>query len=209
MPYICCGEFITSMTIAARCVLCEYEYSQAEVAQGLKHCPGCGSTGIPCNPAFDLTVNINWQELRILAVWAENWARQRSENQDYEGLKAVHCIVHRLEEQYPDLYPLTLAGEVRKMQEAGHLVESDMDVRVHLVSRATRSPEDTEKIKAAILDAARHGVTIVRNETSGLESVGIYQLIKALRDRPQVSGKERILNLLDQLEEEIRRHGEP
>ncbi len=125
--------------IAAWCTTCGYKVTQAKLDQGLSCCPSCGSTGIPCSSKFDTTVNINWHELRILTIWAENWARQVSEEQDYSNIKVVHAIARRLQEQKPAFAPLTLAGEVRELQQflqehGGSIKSINFDAREHLVN---------------------------------------------------------------------------
>ncbi len=75
--------------------------------EGLNGCPSCGSRGAPCSDAEQVTVSINWHELRILAIWAENWQRDRVKTS-----KVVYAIAARLAAQHPGRTPLTLAGEL-------------------------------------------------------------------------------------------------
>ena len=51
-----------------RCVICDHE---VDSTCRLRACPKCGTTSIPCDSSLDVTVKINWHELRILAIWAE------------------------------------------------------------------------------------------------------------------------------------------
>ena len=73
---------------------------------------------------WDVQVNINWQELRILTMWAERWMIHACE-QGWEGaptcLEVVRAIAARLGAQHPALPALTFIGEVEEMREMfGH-----------------------------------------------------------------------------------------
>ena len=78
-------------------------------------CPKCGSQGVPCGVEKDVTVEINWHELRILVIWAENWAQQckrRASDDSSEKMpKTVTAIARRLQAQRPTFGPLTLSEE--------------------------------------------------------------------------------------------------
>lgn len=88
-----------------RCTTCHIEFPLATYT-GV--CPRCGSNGLPMDPADDVTVKVNWHELRIMGVWAENHARTLSP----DAQKALMAVLHRLEAQHPKKLPLSLAGEV-------------------------------------------------------------------------------------------------
>ena len=62
-----------------------------------------------------MTVKINWHELRILTIWAENWASRCKEDNATMPV-TVEAIARRLEKQYPKKTPLTLAGEVGQLR---------------------------------------------------------------------------------------------
>ena len=100
-----------------RCTTCRAEFSEAEIA-GAKACPSCGSSGNPMAIAQDVTLRINWHELRILTIWASNWAGR--EGVPASSRLALESILRELDKQKPEgAAPLTLAGEVRQLQEAG------------------------------------------------------------------------------------------
>ena len=104
------------MSEAVRCVRCDYETDDAD---GLDRCPYCGSDGIPMSPARDANVRVNWHELRILVMWAMNWAsRQADRREDSE--QAVAAIARRLAHQKPDpAWPgLTMGDDIRELAEA-------------------------------------------------------------------------------------------
>ena len=99
--------------IAARCTDCEGEFTEEQIA-GASSCPGCGSVCIPCDPANDVQVTINWHELRILGVWAENWALKHRDS-DPRMCATIKTIARRLERQHPKRTPLTLTGEIAEI----------------------------------------------------------------------------------------------
>lgn len=81
-----------------RCILCESEFTDIEI-EGVSCCPNCGDDSVPCSIDQDITVKINWQELRILAVWATNWAELHCGARDQD---CISKIVDRLKLQKPN-----------------------------------------------------------------------------------------------------------
>ena len=57
-----------------------------------------------------MTVSVNWHELRILCIWAENWQRERMTD-----TRTVYAIADRLAQQHPERMPLTLAREIGEL----------------------------------------------------------------------------------------------
>jgi hypothetical protein len=113
-----------------RCTHCYTEFTDAEI-EGAQACPVCGTTGTPCDIADDVTIKINWHELRILGIWADNWAHDDKIPGDSKNIVAT--IIQRLEAQHPDKTPLTLSGEIRKLQEdypGASLLRGDGEVLV-------------------------------------------------------------------------------
>ncbi len=113
---------VLSAEKSIRCVRCRSEYSEAETA-GYRGCPGCGSTGRPMPLSHDVTVKVNWHELRILTMWAERWAETVEKTVTQEGGQsdanaAIAAIARALEGQHPTLPPLTLLGELKQFQES-------------------------------------------------------------------------------------------
>ena len=96
-----------------RCVICYNEFSVDEI-QGATCCPSCGSKGIPCNIEDDVSVKLNWHELRILCCWAERWALN-IEKEATSATVTLDCIVQRLQKQHPTKTPLTVRGEVSQL----------------------------------------------------------------------------------------------
>ena len=75
----------------------------------------CGATTIPCGWENQVDVSINWHELRILIMWAENyWNGVKKEGQ----LNPIYAIAERIRAQHPDRakkLSLTLAGEIQQI----------------------------------------------------------------------------------------------
>jgi len=101
--------------IVAWCVDCGSKFTQEQIEDQYA-CPTCDSTGIPCTPKDDVNVNINWHELRILVIWAENYAAIHKDETPTMSV-TVRSIAKRLQEQYPSKTALTLAGELAELGE--------------------------------------------------------------------------------------------
>ena len=80
--------------------------------EGLTCCPNCGSESTPCSMAGQVDISINWQELRVLCIWAENWGHERA-----GGAGTIYSIAQRILAQHPDMPPITLAGEVQDLKD--------------------------------------------------------------------------------------------
>lgn len=86
---------------------------QIEKFEGLRECPKCGTTGVPCKHEDQVEVSINLHELRILCIWAENWG------QEINGPDVVYSIANRLKKQLPEKTSLTLADEFIGLKDQG------------------------------------------------------------------------------------------
>lgn len=95
-----------------RCVQCESEFT-LESLEGAKACPKCGTKSVPMDTEKDVTVRINVHEIRILTIWASNWADQFCERTQQKTLAA---IIQRLNAQLPGT-PLTMRQEIGAIQE--------------------------------------------------------------------------------------------
>lgn len=107
-------------TITARCTICNSEFTQdqlhAAAAQSIQGCPQCGTLSLPCAPADDVTIKVNWHELRVLGMWAENYARSIKDGDPGAPL-TVQAILSRLEKQFPGKAPLSFRGEIGALRE--------------------------------------------------------------------------------------------
>jgi hypothetical protein len=91
--------------------------------EGLTACPRCGTTNVPCANENQVTVTVNWHELHLLCVWAENYQRA-------QGLgSTIYAIAKRLHAQHPERDPLTLAGELGEMAKKYEMDVSDPALR--------------------------------------------------------------------------------
>jgi hypothetical protein len=97
----------------ARCTTCRSEFTDAEL-EGKKACPSCGSTGVPCDPRKDTQITINPHELRILTIWASNYAEAMTGDEGLSCQRSLKGILGNLSKQLPDT-PLTLRAEVQEL----------------------------------------------------------------------------------------------
>lgn len=100
-----------------RCARCEYRPTVEEANAGLTKCPRCETTAVPLADRHDVEVKINWQELRVLGIFAEQWAAQLKANhpdapETDDPQRGVAIFCGRLQAQHPELPPLTLSGEI-------------------------------------------------------------------------------------------------
>lgn len=102
---------------SVRCTRCRKEFSEAECAAATS-CPGCGTTGVPMSIDQDVTIRINWHELRILTIWATNWAGTFPDS-GADSREALAAVIRALEAQRPDLTPLTIMGEIQDAVDRG------------------------------------------------------------------------------------------
>lgn len=90
----------------------EFTYEQLEGATG---CPTCGTQSLPMKTSNDVQLKINTHELRILTIWASNWAEEKCEPRQQ---KTLHCILQRISKQLPHVH-LSFASEVKELQNSG------------------------------------------------------------------------------------------
>jgi len=57
------------------CTRCGARFTSYEVA-GATCCPQCGCSGVPCSTKQDMVIEVNWHELRVLGIWASNFAQK-------------------------------------------------------------------------------------------------------------------------------------
>jgi hypothetical protein len=106
--------------MAGFCVECG---GHVDSFDGLKCCPLCGSTSLPCADEEQVSVSINWHELRVLCMWAENWQRENDLG------RTVFAIAKRLAAQHPDRASLTFAGEIGEIAKRYDVSVSDPALR--------------------------------------------------------------------------------
>lgn len=97
-----------------RCTDCYKEFSEEEVGTS-PGCPSCGTSSLPMWIKHDVEVKINWHELRILGMWAANYA----ESLEDASRVSLHKILKRLSKYRPeDAGALTLVEEVKELQKS-------------------------------------------------------------------------------------------
>lgn len=112
--------------IIAHCLKCESEFTEEQI-RGFNCCPNCKTRNLPADPKNDINIKINTQELRILCMWAENYAIQTDDknldNPLYESLRdSVQRIVDRIRKQFPPelkKIPLTWKDEMKGIEDSG------------------------------------------------------------------------------------------
>lgn len=111
-----------------RCIKCYSEFADDEV-QGHVCCPNCQSPGIPASISEDFDMRMNWQELRILANWAMNYAIGQP-NFPTDSIDALRNMIRRWEQKYrkEDWPALTLAGEVAEIPGAKLIRDGKVEV---------------------------------------------------------------------------------
>jgi len=100
--------------VTIRCVLCSAEFND-EVIAGVNACPECGTASLPMSVASDVQVTVNWHELRILGMWAENWAVHIDKA---DCVQVVRAIAGRLQAQHPERSAITMSGELSELRQA-------------------------------------------------------------------------------------------
>lgn len=118
------GQEIAGERPVARCVRCRSEFTYSQLI-GAKSCPVCGDTGQPLSLEDDVTVAVNWHELRILSSWAEQWI-QHLENSEPESARnsrgMLRGILKSLQGQYPRFGPLTPGVEAEELKKLPHKI---------------------------------------------------------------------------------------
>jgi len=87
-----------------RCIVCRTLFTMDELKDS-KGCPICGYEGITMLTKTDLTVDVNWLELKIICMWAEQFGLQGA---DQHSINAFYGIVKSLQDQIPKFDNLTL-----------------------------------------------------------------------------------------------------
>lgn len=119
--------------ITTRCTVCRQEFTDEQL-EGATACPSCDTTSVPCAVENDVTIQINWHELRILGIWAENWARHMKETGEHAtGPGVISAIAQAIQAQHPDKPPITLTGELREIRKEFPKMETNIDLSPNLI----------------------------------------------------------------------------
>jgi hypothetical protein len=98
-----------------RCPACASEFTDAQV-EGIRACPTCGNPGNPHAITEDVSLKINWAELRILGIWA-SWHADTFKDDEHgrHSKRTLKAILARLEAQFPGKPALSFAGEIQQL----------------------------------------------------------------------------------------------
>lgn len=99
------------------CTLCSHHVDSFD---GLTCCPNCMHTGKPCGDGDQVSVNVNVHELRVLCIWAENWAHHSKSQPRSEWMPdIVYAIAARLRKQLGEhaKVPLTMSDEFAHLKQ--------------------------------------------------------------------------------------------
>lgn len=111
------------------CVECRSTFSDEEI-EGHTSCPHCGSTGIPADLNDMVEIKITAHELRILTIWASNYAYSIKRSSP-SAVEVVEGICKGLKGQTPNTH-LSLLSELQEAADTlgvkGELHNSDGDV---------------------------------------------------------------------------------
>ncbi len=98
----------------ARCTGCRSEFSEAELVPEPTCCPNCGSKSVPSDPRLDIQLTISPHELRILTIWASNYAQKL----ELDCKKSLAGILSSIRKQHPKI-SLTLDEELNELVNSG------------------------------------------------------------------------------------------
>jgi len=105
-----------------RCADCRCEFTDEELV-GATACPKCGTASTPMDMSDDIELHINVHELRILTIWASNWAEQHCKPASQRTLSS---IINALRPQVQSGTPLTMGDEFQGVADT-----LGTDVEVH------------------------------------------------------------------------------
>lgn len=94
-----------------RCLMCRSETSEDQVPPNTMACPSCEAKVLPEYVDQDVDIRINWHELRILYLWANEWEQMAKLHDN--GKSITSAIAEQLDKYRPiDGAPLAKITEV-------------------------------------------------------------------------------------------------
>lgn len=87
-----------------RCPVCLTEWSSAALKfAGIKGCPKCKTALAPLHTAEDGYIKINWQDVRVLVLYANRWAKVFDETKrvSLDALMALKNITMAVQQYRP------------------------------------------------------------------------------------------------------------
>lgn len=88
-----------------RCPACLAEWSKASLKMaGLKGCPHCKTVLEPLKIAEDGYVHVNWQDMRVLVLYAKRWSKifDMSNRVSNDAVMALDNIVKNIQNHRPE-----------------------------------------------------------------------------------------------------------
>lgn len=137
-----------------RCTDCRAELSYNDLQVGGNCCPKCGSVSVPMNLWDDVEIKINVHELRILSIWAFNYARkvddESADDPNHPSarrtIKAILASIHPQLEAVGRDRPLTLEEELQELRNFPGIEGAEMYCDGKMVTTT-----DEEDAAAAVL----------------------------------------------------------
>lgn len=87
-----------------RCPVCLQEWNEKIMAKAkITACPRCSTTIPPMRIRDDGYVKVNWQDMRVLVIYAQRWAQlfDTSKKGNRDALEALKNITKKVEESKP------------------------------------------------------------------------------------------------------------
>lgn len=87
-----------------RCPVCLFEFNLAAMmAAGVRGCPSCKTSLQPLKISEDGYIKVNWQDLRVLAIYAQRWSItfDLANGGNRDALKALQNIIANLKRFEP------------------------------------------------------------------------------------------------------------
>ena len=103
----------------ARCIICDQFVSAENLSDELRACPNCGTSIPPIDPAKDIKININLDELKLLTIWSDHYAQTFLDELARTELTAIFTrLKKQVDEQLPGKNTsLTLKDEIDALRE--------------------------------------------------------------------------------------------
>lgn len=86
----------------ALCLVCRKEFTEEETKTATC-CPNCKSTSVPADPREKATITLTYHELRILCIWASNWAIKTGEVKNNIVIESIINNIHQQDDKIPAL----------------------------------------------------------------------------------------------------------
>lgn len=105
------------------CSKCSAQFDADRLDDTVTACPECGARVLPMSEDNFVNIRINIHELRVLGIWAENYAsikdHENLDNPNHEDMRElIDAITNRIRKQLPDpSMPLTLFQEFEQLRE--------------------------------------------------------------------------------------------